>query len=254
MPLSPIQSIEAFHLAFLRILEVRLDRSHWIVKGGVNLRAWFGSRRYSEDLDIDAVRGQSHVLREKVEEVLESRPFRDLLANQQITLVSSRRTKQTETTQRWKFELQTGGSNRRLPTKVEFSRRGRHGDYLLEPVRTDVVRPYGIPAPSVNHYTAASAIHQKIEALALRAEVQARDIWDLDHLLRIPGIDPKPLPKSTSLALPKAIERSLDVGYPEFKAQVVALLSADDQEAYGTREAWETICLLVNDRLEELTP
>lgn len=253
MPLKPIECVEAFHLAFLRILEVRLDRSHWVVKGGVNLRAWFGSQRYSEDLDIDAVRGQSHVLREQVDEVLASKAFRDLLAIQKIALVSSRKTKQTETTQRWKFEIQTEGTNRPLPTKVEFSRRGRQGDYLLEPVRPDVVRPYGIPAPTVNHYTPASAIHQKIEALALRSEVQARDIWDLDHLFRIPGIDATPLPKSTRETLPQAIERALEVGYSEFKAQVVALLAPDHQETYGSRDAWENVCLLVNDRLEELS-
>ena len=35
----------------------------------MSLRAWFGSRRYSEDLDIDVVRGQTHVLEEKVDKL-----------------------------------------------------------------------------------------------------------------------------------------------------------------------------------------
>jgi hypothetical protein len=42
----PVQHIECFHLVLLRLLEARFDRSRWAVKGGVNLRAWFGSRRF----------------------------------------------------------------------------------------------------------------------------------------------------------------------------------------------------------------
>ena len=47
-------------------LEVRLDRARWVVKGGVNLRAWFGSVRHSEDLDIDLIRGSVHSTRERI--------------------------------------------------------------------------------------------------------------------------------------------------------------------------------------------
>ena len=44
---SPVQRIECFHLVLLRAMEPRVDRAGWAVKGGVNLRAWFGSLRYS---------------------------------------------------------------------------------------------------------------------------------------------------------------------------------------------------------------
>jgi len=59
----PMQHVECFHLGLLRILEVRLNRATWVVKGGVNLRAWFGSRRYSEDLDLDALGGAAQAIR-----------------------------------------------------------------------------------------------------------------------------------------------------------------------------------------------
>jgi Nucleotidyl transferase AbiEii toxin, Type IV TA system len=179
--------VECFHLVLLRMFESRLDRASWVVNGGVNLRAWFGSLRYSEDLDIDAVGGTPHALAEKVDKLLAARPFLDLLAAQGLTLVRSSKPKQTATTQRWKIEFQAEGTELPLHTRVEFSRRGGSEEHALEPVRPEVVRPYGLVAPTVRHYTARAAARQKIGALASRAEPQARDVWDLEHLLRTTG-------------------------------------------------------------------
>lgn len=250
----PIQHIECFHLSFLRMLEARLNRATWVVKGGVNLRAWFGSRRYSDDLDLDAVGSAAHVLRHRVDTVLASRPFGDLLASQGLEVVRVSKPKQTDTTQRWKLELKAAGASIPLHTKVEFSRRGlQDEEYALEPVRSDIVRPYGIPVPTANHYTARSAIRQKIQALARRSETQARDIWDLDHLLRTTNADPRPLSQGVREALPRAVGRALSLGYDEFKAQVVPYLSAEDQRIYGTRDTWDRMCELVIERLEEFS-
>jgi len=249
---SPVQHIESFHLSLLRMLEARLNRANWIVKGGVNLRAWFGSRRYSDDLDLDVVKCAPHVLREGFDKVLLSRPLADVLTTQGLDITRTSKPMQTDTTQRWKIELRAAGVSVPLHTKIEFSRRGtRHEEYALEPVRSDIVRPYGIPAPTANHYTAPSAIRQKIQALAGRSETQARDIWDLDHLIRTTNADPRPLPRDVLAALPEAVERALCMGYDKFKAQVVPYLSDEDQTIYGTRDAWDRMCQLVAERLEE---
>lgn len=254
MLLGALQQIESFHLVFLRLLESRLNRAIWVVKGGVNLRLWFGSRRYSEDLDIDLLRGTSHALEQKVDKLLASRPYRDLIASQGLELTRVTKPKQTETTQRWKFEVRAGGSLNPLHTRVEFSRRGAQGaEYRPEPVAAEVLRPYGLPAPTVNHYTARSAIHQKVLALAGRSEVQARDVFDLDHLLRTSRAEIRPLPIAVRAALPVAVERALDLRFEAFKAQVVPYLDAEYQELYGTRDAWDRMCELVTERLSELT-
>jgi len=235
------------------MLEARLDRGNWVVKGGVNLRAWFGSRRYSEDLDLDVIRSAPHVLREKFDKVLHSRPLAEVLTTQSLEITRISRPKQTDTTQRWKIELKAAGVSVPLHTKVEFSRRGTGADeYALEPVRPDIVRPYGIPAPTANHYTARSAIRQKIRALAGRSETQARDVWDLDHLIRTTNADPRPLPRDVRALLPEAVERALSLGYDKFKAQVVPYLSEENQAVYGTRDAWDRMCELVAERLEQL--
>jgi len=229
-----------------------MNRATWIVKGGVNLRAWFGSRRYSEDLDLDAVGSAPHVLRERFDKILLGRPLGDFLTSQGLELARISKPKQTDTTQRWKLELKAAGTSVPLYTKVEFSRRAGHDDdYVLEPARSDIVRPYGIPAPTVNHYTARSAVRQKIHALASRSETQARDVWDLDHLLRSTDADPRPLSDRLREALPVATERVMSLEHDVFKSQVVPYLSDDDQATYGTRDAWDRMRELVVERLEE---
>ncbi len=246
------QHIEYFHLVILRLLESRLDRGSWVVKGGVNLRAWFGSLRYSEDLDIDVVRGTVHGLTDKVDKALAAVAFRDLLASQGLSVVRGSKPKQTETTQRWKFQIRSEDTAVPLHARIEFSRRGSAEEYVLEPVRPEIVRPYALLAPTANHYTARAAIRQKIQALSGRAETQARDIWDLEHLLRTTDADPRPLTPTLRKALEGAVERTLSLPYEVFKAQVIPFLAPEHQELYGTLETWDRICELVVDRLTEI--
>jgi predicted nucleotidyltransferase component of viral defense system len=249
-----LQHVECFHLVFLRMLEVRLDRARWVVKGGVNLRAWFGSVRYSEDLDVDVIRGSVHALQERIDSLLGSAAFRDMLAAQGLELTRSSKPKQTETTQRWKCEVRAEGATVPLHARVEFSRRGSAEEYALEPVRPEIVRPYGMLAPTANHYTARSAVRQKIEALANRKETQARDIWDLEHLLRTTGVNPGPFTSAQRKTLGAALDRAMSLSFDVFKSQVVPYLAPERQKTYGTPDAWARICELVVDRLSEFLP
>lgn len=217
---SLIQAIEAFHLVFLRALEAKVDRSLYIVKGGVNLRAWFGSLRYSEDLDLDVLRLEVFELRDKVDAVLRGPAFQILLRAQQLAVASSTKPNKTGTTQRWKFQLTAKEHGPTLHTKIEFSRRGAGDEFSLEPVLADLVRPHGIPPPTANHYTAAAATREEIGALAGQRETQARDIWDLEHLFRACRADPRPLPAATVNRLNTALERVMDMPYEAFKTQV----------------------------------
>lgn len=244
-----VQQIECFHLVLLRLLESRLDRATWAVKGGVNLRAWFGSLRYSADIDLDVFGGSVHGLREKIDKLLAANPFRDMLAAQGLSLVRASRPKQTETTQRWKLELRAEGATLPLHTRIEFSRRGTREEYVLEPVRAEIVRPYGLLAPTANHYTAHAAVRQKIAALASRAEPQARDVWDLEHLLRTTSAEVGPFDPSQRKTVGAALDRAMGLPFDVYKSQVVPFLAPDHQDLYGTPEAWERIRELVVDRL-----
>jgi hypothetical protein len=49
---SPLALREGFHVVLLRALAERLQGRDWVLKGGTNLRLYFGSIRFSEDIDL----------------------------------------------------------------------------------------------------------------------------------------------------------------------------------------------------------
>ncbi len=46
-------AIECFHLAFLATLRASVQPQRYVLKGGANLRYFYASNRYSEDIDLD---------------------------------------------------------------------------------------------------------------------------------------------------------------------------------------------------------
>ena len=52
--LTRAQVVELFHIAFLEVFSKRVAPGRFVLKGGVNLRYFFGSVRYSEDIDLDS--------------------------------------------------------------------------------------------------------------------------------------------------------------------------------------------------------
>lgn len=106
MPLSVRQSTELFHLVFLRALVAKgEDKSLVALKGGCNLRFFFGSVRYSEDMDLDVVVIAKETLKRKVARLLVSPVVTAPLKTHGLTIVETSTPKQTDTTQRWKFGL-----------------------------------------------------------------------------------------------------------------------------------------------------
>lgn len=251
MDLSETQIIEYFHLAFLDVLQARLGQERYVVKGGVNLRYFFGSHRYSEDIDLDAIDIEAWKLREVVDGVLSSTPMQLLLRSGGLTLGSISKPKQTETTQRWKAPINARGRREPTRTKIEFSHREADPRRILEAVPDRVVAPYALRPPTTLHYTASAAIEQKIVALAKRSETQARDVFDLELLLRRHrgAIEPRALESSI---VEMAMEKAIDLPVEAFAAQVMPFLDLDIAELYTEPRAWEQMQSYVVDRLGEL--
>ncbi len=249
--LTDRQAVEVFHLLFLRAAASGPHRAQLIVKGGCNLRFFFGSIRYSEDLDVDVTIVAKETLRKNVDKVLASPVLRRPLAAYGLEIAAVSSPTQTETTQRWKIQLEARGRTLALPTKIEFSRRGMGGESRLEPVDTGLARGYQMTPPLVGHYLLSAAIEGKIGALAGRAEVQARDVFDLALLLARSRGD-IPATSATKKIAPKAAERAMEFSYDEYVAQVVAYLAPEEAAPYATREAWEAQQLEVVDALERL--
>lgn len=261
MPLDPIQVREAFHCSVLRFLAPSEGRA-LRVKGGVNLRFFYGSERYSEDMDLDADPRLRQRLKPLLRKVLHAPELRrELLAlGIRDLLLPAEPAKDTETVLRYKLRLVAGGVA--YPTKIEISYRGEAPASWAAMGRPlpAIVKPYlpiGIPYPEVGHYTRTPAVSQKIAALALRTEVQARDVFDLEILLnpsldaRLPAVDVATLREHlTNQVLHEAASRALEISLDEFRDQVAEFLPRDRRQYHTTR--WETVQVRVASFIEEI--
>lgn len=245
------QTIEIFHLLFLRAFGARVDKALFALKGGCNLRFFLKSIRYSEDMDLDIHTVAVGTLRNNVSRLLEAPSFAQGLRTQGIEIARTSLPKQTETTQRWKLTLRITESAVEVPTKIEFSRRGPQGEKAVESVDSGIIRAYRLYPVIVQHYSVHTALAQKISALALREQVQSRDVFDLKLLLDAGGAE-QPLPALAAANLPTAIEHALAVDYDAFAGQVLAFLAPEYQEHYRNRKVWAELQGQVVDGLEAL--
>jgi len=101
------QSVELFHLLFLNQLGRKIDKKLYALKGGCNMRFYFKSIRYSEDMDIDIHIINKDTLFKNVNKLLNSAPFNHILQAQGIEILNTSSPKQTPTTQRWKIVLKS---------------------------------------------------------------------------------------------------------------------------------------------------
>jgi len=246
--LSNAEVIELFHIAFLDVLSKRLESSRYVLKGGANLRFFFGSARYSEDIDLDLSGVKPANLEQKVDRVLDSPALRALLRVAGLEVVDSSKPKQTATTRRWKLGIAAPGHSRPVRSKIEFS--GRNGDerFRLDPIPAEIVEPYALRPPAVQHYVDDAPAEQKVRALALRSETQARDVFDLDMLLRL-----GPLPRSAldPEILGEAAELAMQLPFAAFRDQVLPFLEPGVVELYDSESSWEQMQTFVAGKLEE---
>ena len=246
MTLNPLQMREVFHLVFLRALARSVPLSAFALKGGMNLRFFFGSIRYSEDVDIDVSGLAVHVLRERVMKVLESSGLGDTLRTlgvEDLRLPDMARAKQTETVQRFKIGLLTSAGED-LATKIEFSRRGLDEGIRAEPISAEVLAAYRMPPVIIPHYVARSAARQKIRALFSRAQPQARDIFDLYLLSSQPDVLGADLARGFApQEIGEGRDRIYSLEYENYRDTVVSFLGPQDRAAYDSAEVWDEIRL-----------
>lgn len=246
--LNQLQLRELFHLEFLRWFARKVKPDNYALKGGSNLRFFFGSIRYSEDMDLDIAGIKVFALREDVMKILRAQAFRDSLKSlgvEEIVPPDITKAKQTETTQRFKVHLITSAGED-LFTKIEFSRRGFKGEAVTESVSEEVMRRYKMLPILVTHYGAVSAVKQKIEALAGRVCVQARDIFDIFVLSThcdVVAYEEK--------ILKKARQNLYEVTFEQFRDTVLDYLTPEDRGVYGSAAVWDEIKLKVAEFLEK---
>ncbi|MGE0632077.1 MAG: nucleotidyl transferase AbiEii/AbiGii toxin family protein [Pseudobdellovibrionaceae bacterium] len=234
------QTIEFFHLSFAHRLAAKVDRKFFCLKGGCNLRFYFQSIRYSEDIDFDVHTTSVETLKKNVSKILDDQSFHAVLKNSQnLEIVDWTDPKQTEATQRWKVSIKVG-TQMPVPTKIEFSRRNPDVTGAeVAPVHPQLTSFYSLQPIILQHYQLLSAIEQKIGALINRTETQARDVIDLKILK-------DRLAKPTSFSLTrerktKVLETLMSVSFDDFKSQVWPYLMTEYQEYYGQVETWSQL-------------
>ena len=249
---NQLQLREFFHIEFLRWMSRKIKADNYALKGGTNLRFFFNSIRYSEDMDLD-IRGIIvGNLKALVMKILLSPSFNDTLRPfgiERIIPPDISKAKQTETTQRFKIHLITS-SGEDLFTKIEFSRRGFKGKAVVQPVSDNILRAYKMTPLLVSHYEIESTIAQKIGALAGRSIIQARDIFDLYML------SSQYTPRKTVILdknrLTKAHDNIFEISFVQFRDSVLSYLSPEDRASYESADSWDEIKLKTANFIAEL--
>lgn len=236
---------EVFHFCFLDRLLKTSDLKMYALKGGVNLRFFFNSPRYSEDMDLDVLAGNVSTLKKNAYKILKDASFLRNLRTygiEEIDINDPEKAKQTETTQRFRFGLITP-SGQRLPTKVEFSRRPETtGEPVMALIDPEIARQYQKLSYRCQHYSGEVAVLQKIHALAGRSETQARDVFDLG-ILHMGGYASsiKSNKALTKNIRQQAITAMLSLTFDDFNGQVVEFLDAESRGMYAAVPAWEQL-------------
>lgn len=234
------EAIESFHLFFLNRLTAKVDRSLYCLKGGCNLRFYFRSIRYSEDIDFDVRTIATSTLKKNIDKILTDPVFKSMLKHQFLEIVDWSAPKQTETTQRWKILLKLGSQNLNLPTKIEFSRRKKRFDHAqIEYVDPHLITNYKLQPVLLQHYLLPSAVLQKIHALVHRSETQARDVIDLKILK-----DQCEKPFICSLSKKEkeqALQNLSSISFDDFKSQVWPFLMTEYQSYYEHKSTWQNL-------------
>lgn len=241
---------EIFHFFFLEQLLRISDPRLYVLKGGVNLRFFFNSPRYSEDMDLDVVSGNADTLKKNCYKILKNAALLRSLNTYGITSIMVNdplKAKQTQTTQRFKLRLVTK-QGLELPTKIECSRRGINEEYVEENINPEVSRNYNRLTYKCQHYTGEAAVEHKIKALAGRTETQARDVFDL-FILSTGGFWRPETKNIPSDIFNKARANLLTISHQQYQDQVVEFLADEEKGRYSGRETWSEIKNLILDKL-----
>lgn len=252
MDQSHRQLREAFHLLFLDRLLKTSDPRLYVLKGGVNLRFFFASPRYSEDMDIDVLGGSVATLRKNGYKILQDRAFVRSLAAfgiRELSINDPNRAKHTPTTQRFALSLITTASES-YPTKVEFSRRHTTEEFLTEVISPEVAGRYQRLAFPCQHYPGNAAALQKVRALGHRAEPQVRDAFDLYLLWLGNHCNAQSLRSAGAPDLSAAQSNLLTFSYQDYSGQVLDYLEQEDLARYAGEETWNDICQRVFELLD----
>lgn len=246
--LTKPQAIELFHLAMLQVLPQHMPPADYAVKGGANLRLFLGSVRRSEDIDFNFLGRSTWELQPRMNALMASPALASLLAVHGLRFDSINASKMTATTGRWKFVM--SGPGVRFNSKIEFSMRQEdRPDLEMASVARELANAARMRPALANHYRPTGAVEQKVAALALRSETQARDVFDLDFLFtRFPAESAAAVLDAGEVD--RARHRVFEATYEEYRELVVTFLDPAFVSMFASESEWDRMALHVSTRLD----
>ncbi len=192
MILSELEVREAFHCTLLANLpsdyrDPPVGAPALRLKGGVNLRLFLDSPRYSEDVDFDLMPKRGPKFLDHLKQLLADSRFLSALLKLGITGVSINKIHGGRSDShgfRQKLALTHGGVQYATKIEVSYREETPAGDAQCLPIPDRLCQRYGIASGvRVAAYPSTVAAMHKVLALSRRDPPQTRDAFDVDFLI-----------------------------------------------------------------------
>jgi predicted nucleotidyltransferase component of viral defense system len=230
-------------MAFLSSL-MRQGADRYILKGGMAMRALYGSARLTKDIDLDCADSISdRSLAMRISAALKQAARSAGIVDQKID-----RTKAGERASRWRLMGRTREGTA-VTWEVELSRRGVPNARFIETRTVQTPYEYTITPFVARVYSETAMAAAKVNALLSDNRSVPRDVYDLADLVRR-GASPVPL--WIEHLSRENLERKRDavlpnvelIGFPLANAELLPYLARDIRATINERK-WDDIQLEV---------
>jgi len=220
-----------------------------VLKGGMAMRAAFGSLRLTKDIDFDR---DSSLGQDALKKSLERLLMRAAVGAR-ISAAKALITKDTATTVRARLEGATAGGEP-VRFEVEVSGRSMPLPDVLRTVTVAAPAVYAMAPFSVLTYTNDALAAMKIGAALSQNRYAARDLYDLRDLIQA-GVDPIALLTRTDRwVLEDFAQRALDklemLSYSLAEQELLPYLPVHEREAL-TEDAWISTTITVAEHIQD---
>lgn len=240
---------DRIQMQFIALL-VRQGASRLILKGGMAMRALYGSTRLTKDVDFDCEDNVSQQsLRSHMHKALTQAARLAGLVGVEVT-----QTKSGERSARWRV-AGTAGGEVKVVWEAEISRRGVPPAEFVETRPFETPLAYRIPPFNVRVYGPAAMAGGKVNALLSENRSVPRDVYDLSELIR-QGADPTELwiqriPRSIlERRRPLIMAKIETIDFAMAAAELLPYIASEIRESID-EPRWDDIRLQVAHEVEQ---
>lgn len=236
-------------MQFMQVL-VRRGATRFILKGGMAMRALYGSARLTKDVDFDC---EDSVSRQSMQAQL-ARALTQAARAAGLSGINVTRTKDAERSNRWRVQG-THADGPRITWEVEVSSRGVPPTEFIETRAFSIPVSYRIPNFSVRVYSPAAMAGSKVNALLSENRSVPRDVYDLFELIER-QVNPVPLwirriPRETLQAKRQKIMRKIDViNFDLANAELLPYIAPDVRDGIDAMR-WDEMRVRVADSVDQ---